>query len=193
MEAVEPVPDFMKTERKNLVARIVRETGQRLRRFIRARVSNDSDAEDILQDVWWKLIETLDAGPVEQIGAWLYTVARHRIVDQYRRPRMASLDAASDTDDERALSALLDRFPQDDRTPRSEFARHLFWERLYAALAELPEEQRQVFIWHEFEGLSFADMSTLTGENLNTLLARKRYAVQRLRRRLATLDEEMSL
>ncbi len=193
MTAVDTVPEFVDGERKGRVTRIVRETGQRLLRFIRARVPSEPDAEDILQDVWQQLVIALDAGPIEQIGGWLYTVARNRIIDRYRTPKMVSLEAlAAGADEDDALAALVGPFLQDEHTPRTESQRHLFWEQLAAALANLPEEQRQVFVWHELDGLSFQEIAALTGENLNTLLARKRYAVQRLRRHLAAFHEESS-
>src|SRR5882672_317192 len=93
MDRVGQIADFVSAEHKNHVARIVRDAGQRLMRFIRARVSSDAEAEDVLQDVWQQLVATLENGPVEQVSAWLYTVARNRIIDRYRKPRMASLDA----------------------------------------------------------------------------------------------------
>lgn len=190
MEAAAPAPDLMTIERRKHVAAIVREGGQRLWRYVRARVRNDAEAEDILQDVWERLLATLDAGPVEQVGAWLYTVARNRIIDRSRQRRPDSLDAILD---ERNGDAALE-YPgfllRDDRTPVTEHRRQLFWDALHAALAELPEVQRQVFVWHEFEALSFQDIADLTGENVNTLLARKRYAVLHLRRRLAPLRDE---
>ncbi|HVU34699.1 MAG TPA: sigma-70 family RNA polymerase sigma factor [Opitutaceae bacterium] len=179
----------MTTDRRSRVAAIVSEAGQRLRRYIRARVRSDADAEDVLQDVWERLVTALDSGPVEQVGAWLYTVARNRIIDRARKPATASLEALTDEQDETAFE-----FPgfllRDDHTPVTEHRRQLFWDALHAALAELPQEQRQVFVWHEFEALSFQDMAALTGENVNTLLGRKRYAVLHLRRRLAPLREE---
>ena len=180
----------MSTDKKRHISHVVAGVGQRLMRFIRARVASDADAEDVLQDVWQQLITTLDAGPVEQVGAWLYTVARHRIIDRYRKPSMASLDAmAHDAEEDTGLDfvALLLR---DDNTPRTEHLRHRFWDELHAALAELPEEQRQVFVWHELEALSFEDIAAVTGENVNTLLSRKRYAVLRLRARLEPLRDE---
>ena len=194
MTAVATLPELVDGERKGRVARIVRDTGQRLLRFIRARVPSEPDAEDILQEVWQQLIVALDAGPIEQIGGWLYTVARNRIIDRYRKPKTVSLEAlAAETDADDALSELIAPLVQDERTPRTESQRRMFWDQLHAALAELPEEQRQVFVWHELDGLSFAEIAALTGENLNTLLARKRYAVQRLRRRFAGLRGEFTL
>lgn len=193
MEATGELPDLMSNERKNRAAAIVRDAGQRLLRYIRARVSNDAEAEDILQDVWHRLVTALDNGPVEQVGAWLYTVARNRIIDRYRKPTMASLDALTGEDEEGDTSFELPSIVlRDDNTPATEHARTLFWQHLHAALAELPQEQRQVFAWHEFEGISFQEIAALTGENLNTLLARKRYAVLHLRRRLAPLREDFT-
>ncbi len=191
MEAVSPAPNLMTTERKKRVAQIVAETGQRLLRYIRVRVASDADAEDVLQDVWQRLVATLDDGPVEQVGAWLYTVARNRIIDRSRKPTMDSLEAmANDGPDGDANFDVLGFLLRDDKTPETEHLRQLFWEYLHAALAELPKEQRQVFVWHELEGLSFQQIAAVTGENLNTLLARKRYAVLHLRRRLEPVRDE---
>lgn len=159
-------------------------------RFIRARVPSNADAEDVMQDVWQQLATTLEDGPVDQVGAWLFTVARHRIIDRYRKPTMASLDAMVAAADEETAFDFAGFFLRDDQTPRTEHLRNVFWEQLHAALAELPEDQRQVFVWHEFEALSFQDIAALTGENVNTLLSRKRYAVLHLRLRLEPLREE---
>ena len=189
MEAVGKAPRLVQTDSRKQVASVVRELGQRLRRYIRARVPSETDADDVLQDVWQRLITTLDAGPVEQVGAWLYTVARNRIIDRYRRPAMDSLEAMAQADDDIAFRAP-EFLLRDDHTPATEHRRKLFWDALHAALAELPEAQRQVFVWHEFEALSFQQIAELTGENLNTLLARKRYAVLHLRRRLEPLRDE---
>lgn len=189
MQAVRHIPTTMSSVKDQQIAHAVGGLGQRLMRFIRARVASDADAEDVLQDVWQQLITTLDAGPVEQVGAWLYRVARNRIIDRYRKPSMPSIEAlaAEVEDDDFDLAEFLLR---DDTTPRTENLRHRFWEELYAVLAELPEEQRQVFVWHELEGLSFEEIAELTGDNLNTLLSRKRYAVLRLRARLEPLRDE---
>lgn len=191
MDAARPIPRYMSTDpQTRRVTQAVAGLGRRLLRFIRARVPNDADAEDVLQDVWQQLVTTLDAGPIEQVGAWLYTVARNRIIDRYRKPAPASLDAlAADADSDDAWE-LPEGLLRDDATPRTQYLRNRFWEKLHAALAELPEEQRQVFVWHELEALSFDDIATLTGENVNTLLSRKRYAVLHLRTRLAPLYEE---
>lgn len=191
MDAAEQVTDTMSDDRKSQIARIVAQARQRLIRFIRARVPSDSDAEDILQDVWQQLVATLENGPLESVGAWLYTVARNRIIDQYRRPQMTSLDALPEgVEPEDIAFDFPDFLLRRDPTPEAEDLRNLFWEQLHSALAELPLEKRQVFVWHELEGMSFQEIANLTGENLNTLLARKRYAVLHLRRRFQWLHDE---
>lgn len=188
MDLVRPIPRIMSTEQNRRLTQVVNDAGRRMWRFIRSRVRSDADAEDVLQDVWQQLAVTLDAGPVEQVSAWLYRVARNRIIDRARRPAMDSLDAL----DEAAVEAGFDFGAyglglRDEHTPRAEHKRRLFWETLHAALAELPEEQRQVFVWHELEAMSFQDMAELTGEKVSTLLSRKRYAVLHLRARLEPL------
>jgi len=191
MDMVAQLNHFMSDDVPNRADRIVSLTGGQLRRFIRARVANDADAEDILQDVWRKLISTLEDGPVEQIWAWLYTVARNRIIDKYRKPQMTSLDALAaemGLDDEGF--SLADFFLREDKTPESEYLRNMFWKQLRAALAEMPQEQREVFVWHELDGLSFEEISKRTGENLNTLHSRKRYAVLHLRQKFEQFREE---
>lgn len=191
MDAAEQVTDTMSDDRKSQIARIVAQAGQRLIRFIRARVPSDADAEDILQDVWQQLVTTFEDGPLESMSAWLYTVARNRIIDQYRKPQMASLDALpADVEPDDIAFEFPDFLLRHDPTPEAQDLRNLFWEQLQSALGELPQEQRQVFVWHELEGLSFQQIANLTGENLNTLLARKRYAVLHLRRRFQWLRDE---
>ena len=158
----------------------------RLRGFIRRRVPDPADVEDILQDVFYELVEAVRlVRPIEQVGAWLFTVARNRITDRFRKHRTESIDFTED--DESGLAALL---PSTDAGPDSAFARRILLEELDAALDELPEEQRSVFIAHELEGRSFKEMAAATGVAMNTLLARKRYAVLHLRRRLQAIHDE---
>ena len=182
MNAVSPLPELAGAERRNRVARIVGEVGERLRRFVRARVRTDEDMEDVVQDVWGQLVSAVDSGPIEQVGAWLYTVARNRIIDRSRKEPMASLDALAEEAPE-----VLAEMGAGAGAPDQ-----FFWESFQAAIAELPPEQRQVFVWHELEGRSFQEIAELTGENQNTLLARKRYAVLHLRKRLAPHRKEFS-
>jgi RNA polymerase sigma factor (sigma-70 family) len=188
MTAAGQIPDIVAPDHKQHVARIVREAGQRLLRFIRVRVPSEADAEDVLQDVWRQLISALEDGPVEHVGAWLYTVARNRIIDRGRKPRLDSIDALET--EAAAAFELPGFFFRDDPSPEADDLRRLFWDELGAALADLPEEQRQVFVWHELEGLSFLEIAELTGENTNTLLSRKRYAMLHLRRRFERLRKE---
>src|ERR1700727_2007136 len=138
MDMVAQLNHFMSDDVPNRADRIVSKTGGQLRRFIRARVANDADAEDILQDVWQKLVSTLEDGPVEQIWAWLYTVARNRIIDKYRKPQMMSLDAlAAEMGLEDEGFSLTDFFLREDKTPESEYLRNMFWEQLRTALANM--------------------------------------------------------
>jgi len=193
MDTVLPRSDLMSTEQNRNISRAVETVGQKLMGFIRARVSSQADAEDVLQDVWQQLATTLQAGPIEQVGAWLFTVARRRIIDRARKPKMASLDALVGGAEEDTAFDFAEFFLRDDNTPQTEHLRRLFWDQLYTALAELPEAQRQVFVWHELEAMSFQDIADLTGENLNTLLSRKRYAVLHLRQRLESVRQEFLL
>lgn len=189
---VRSIPNAMSDEQHRRVSEVVKDTGRKLMRYVRARVSNDADAEDVMQDVWRQLLVTLETGPVERIGAWLYTVARRRIIDRNRRPRPASLDSLAEEGDDEDGFDFAGFVPRDDQTPRTERLRNLFWEQLHRALAELPEEQREVFVWHELEAMSFQDIAELTGENVNTLISRKRYAVLHLRERLEPLRAEFA-
>lgn len=165
----------------------------RLRSFIRKRVPDPADAEDILQEVFYELVEAARlVRPVEQVGAWLFRVARNRITDLFRKKKSAQFEAldypAEPADlDETSFEDLL---PAADAGPEAAYARRLLLEELDAALDELPEEQRSVFIAHEFEGRSFKDLAVQTGVGVNTLLSRKRYAVLYLRRRLQVIYDE---
>ena len=158
-----------------------REQG-RLRSFVRRRVADEGDAEDILQDVFYALVEAnWLTRPVEQASAWLFRVARNRIIDFFRKKRPVQFE------DE----GIEDLLPSADAGPEEAYARSLLWEELEQALAELPEEQRTVFIAHEIDGRSFKELAAETGVSVNTLLSRKRYAVLHLRERLKEINEEI--
>ena|SRR5882672_4015328 len=161
----------------------------RLRGFIRRRVSDPADAEDILQDVFYELIEAARlVKPIEEVGAWLFRVARNRIIDRFRKKRTESLEALSAV--EREYAPVEDLLPAADGGPETAYARRLLLEELDEALDELPEEQRLVFVAHELEGRSFKELAAQTGVGLNTLLSRKRYAVLHLRARLQQIYDE---
>jgi RNA polymerase sigma factor (sigma-70 family) len=163
----------------------------RLRSFIRRRVLDTSDAEDVLQDVFYELISAYRMmKPVEQVTAWMFRVARNRITDLFRRRKTVSLqDTGRDEDDDAAT--LEEMLPSPDAGPDAVFARQVLLEALEEALEELPRNQREVFVAHEVLGKSFKELSEETGVGVNTLLARKRYAVLRLRERLSELKDEI--
>src|SRR5580698_708409 len=164
------------------LAEIFRREQGRLRSFVRRRVADEGDAEDILQDVFFALVEAnWLTRPVEQAGAWLFRVARNRIIDFFRKKRPVQFE------DE----GVEDLLPSADAGPEEAYVRSLLWEELEQALAELPEEQRAVFIAHEIEGRSFKELAAETGVPVNTLLSRKRYAVLHLRERLKEIHEEI--
>ena len=173
---------------QNIVG-IVREYGKRLFGFIRRRVPTDADAEDVLQDVWYQFSRVADTEPIEQISGWLFRVARNRVTDLHRKQTPDALEdyAYADEDGELYFKDLLLATPD---TPETEYFRQLVWDELFAALDELPENQRNVFVWNELEDQTFQEIADRTGENIKTLISRKRYAVQHLRVRLETLYQE---
>jgi RNA polymerase sigma factor (sigma-70 family) len=174
------------------ISDIFRKEQGRLRSFVRKRVADEGDVEDILQDVFYELVEAYRLmKPVEQAGAWLFRVARNRIVDLFRRKRPVSLQNQASPDDSDPLT-LEDLLPSAEAGPDAAFARRLLWEEIEDAIEELPEEQRDVFIAHEIDGRSFKELSAETGVSVNTLLSRKRYAVLHLRERLKAVYEEIT-
>ncbi len=164
----------------------VKSYGKRLLGFIRNRVKSDEDAEDILQDVWYQLSNVVNLGEIEQISGWLYRVARNKITDSYRKKTTESLEELGyeDEDGEWNFKELLLADPAD---PAMVQLREVFWEELMSALDDLPEKQRQVFIWNEMEDLTLQEIADKSGENLKTIISRKGYAVKHLRKRLENL------
>jgi RNA polymerase sigma factor (sigma-70 family) len=177
---------------RSLVEAISRES-TRLRRFIRRRVSDEGDADDILQEVFYELVEAYRLmKPIEQLSAWLFRVARNRITDRFRRRKPdASLDERI-SDDDGDETTWQDLLPSPTAGPEAQFARRVLLDEIEAALAELPAAQREVFIAHEFERRSFKDLSEETGVGVNTLLSRKHGAVLHLRKRLKGIYEEFA-
>jgi len=178
-------------DEKRISAEIVRQS-PRLRSFVRRRVADAADAEDILQDVLFELVESYRLPrPVEEVGAWLFRVARNRITDFFRKKRpvpLADLALAEGGD----LADIVELLPSAEAGPEAAYARGLLLEELETALAELPREQREAFIANEIEGRSFRDLAAESGESINTLLSRKRYAVLHLRERLADIYDEFA-
>lgn len=183
---------LMPSEQNEQIALAVRRERSRLRAFIRRRVLDDGEAEDILQDVLYELVAAYRrVQPLEEVGAWLFRVARNRITDFFRKKRPISMDlsaaavqASAESLDGADASVLDELLLPADEAPDAEFARQALLDQLTAAIEELPQEQREVFIAHELDGTSFKDIAARSGVPLNTLLARKHYAVKHLRRRL---------
>jgi RNA polymerase sigma factor (sigma-70 family) len=184
--------ELMKAEQDQRISETVERERGRLRNFIRRRVRDEADAEDILQDVFYELVETYRLmKPVEQMGAWLFRVARNRIIDLFRKRKPETLESelAGTAADGQSLT-LEDLLPSPDEGPEAAYARRLLLDELDAALDELPEEQREVFVSHEIEGRSFKELAAESGVSVNTLLSRKHYAVLHLRERLDEIYDE---
>ena len=179
------------TEQDRQISEIIAEQGSRLRNFIRKRVPNEADAEDLLQEVFFEVLEASRLmAPVQQWGAWMFQVARNRIIDSFRKKRVPSLDTGPAESAERATPLLEDGLSSPDAGPAEAYGRTVLLDELEEALAELPMEQREVFIAHEIEGYSFKEIAARTGVSVNTLLSRKHYAVVHLRRRLQAIYDE---
>ncbi|MEP7244134.1 MAG: RNA polymerase sigma factor [Gammaproteobacteria bacterium] len=184
----------MLTDQDEQIAEAIRRERGRLRAFIRRRVLNDGDAEDILQDVFYELVAAYRSlKPLEEVSAWLFRVARNRIIDRFRRRKPTALADELPQwieDDNEPIAGLEDLLPPVDAGPDAALARQMLLEQLAQAIDELPRDQREVFVAHELEGVSFKEMSAASGVGMNTLLSRKRYAVLQLRERLQKVYEE---
>ncbi|ASW02471.1 RNA polymerase subunit sigma-24 [Paraburkholderia aromaticivorans] len=183
------------TERdSDITATVVRER-TRLVNFIRRRIRDPHDAEDILQDVFHEFVQAYRLpAPIEQASAWLFRAARNRIIDRFRKKKEEPLSDLFDDDDEAGNEYRLDlNLPAHDAGPEAQYARAVLLKALQDALDELPPNQRDVFIAHELEGRSFKDIAAESGVTLNTLLARKRYAVLHLRARLQAIYDELDI
>jgi len=188
---------MMAEQDRKLSEAVEREQG-RLRNFIRRRVPDEAEAEDILQDVFYELVEAYRLmKPIEQVGAWLFRVARNRIIDVFRKkkpeamPQAMSVQRGQEREDGEELS-FEELLPSPDAGPEAEYARGILLDELESALDELPEDQRDVFVAHEIEGRSFKEISAETGVSVNTLLSRKHHAVLHLRRRLQSIYDEFT-
>ncbi|HJV48398.1 MAG TPA: sigma-70 family RNA polymerase sigma factor [Geothrix sp.] len=180
------------SKREREITEIVTREQGKLKNFIRKWVVDESDAEDVLQDVFFELVEAQNLmTPIRQVGAWMYRVARNRMTDLFRKRRAEALrhTPVQASQEEEALS-WEDWLPSDEEGPEAAYARGILLEELDAALEALPPEQREVFIAHELEGRSFKELAEATGIPMNTLLSRKHYAVRALRKHLKTIYEE---
>lgn len=172
------------------IAAAVKRYGRGLLSFIRGRVRTEADAEDVLQDVWMQLASQPEVEAIEQVGAWLFRVARNRITDRSRKRHPESLDDMAHEDEDGGLG-FRDILLADDRDPDLAELKRLFWDELMSALEELPPEQREVFVLNELEDTTLQEIADRSGENLKTIISRKRYAVMKLRERLRTLYDEL--
>jgi len=187
------MPEISQTiaDQDHLIALAMEKEESRLRSYIRNHIVDRSLTEDILQEVFCELIEAYRLmKPIEQAGAWMFRVAKNRIVDLFRRRKTDSLSDEAYGHDGEAAVPLVELLPSPDEGPEAAYARMVLLEELGEALDELPEEQRAVFVAHELEGLSFRELAEETGVGVNTLLSRKRYAVLHLRERLRSIYEE---
>jgi RNA polymerase sigma factor (sigma-70 family) len=175
------------------IVAVVKQEQSRLRHFIRRRVRDRFDAEDVLQDVFAELVEANRLlMPIEHVTGWLYRVARNRIIDLFRKKRPRRFSDEATVDDDGDVPDLDDLLPSPDDGPEALYARAVLLEAMEAALGELPPEQRAAFVAHEIDGRSFKEMAAETGVNVNTLLSRKRYAVLHLRARLQRVYDDFT-
>ncbi len=178
-------------EQDQSIAQAMERDGGRLRNYIRKHVVDMEAAEDILQEVFVELVEAYRLlKPIEQVSAWLFRVAKNRIIDRFRGRKLESLSQPKYGEDDDIAVSLEDLLPSQDDGPEAAYARNVLLDEIDEALEEMPPEQRSVFIAHEWEGYSFKELSAETGVSLNTLLSRKHYAVLHLRSRLQSIYEE---
>lgn len=191
MEDVLTIPTAMSADRNKTITESIKAYSKRLFSFIKQRVSSTEDAEDILQDVFYQFAGNTE--PIEQVTSWLFTVARNKITDRYRKQQLPLIDdlQTGNSADEEENFDWKDLVPANNDSPETTYLRNLFWEELQVALDELPAEQRETFIQNEMEGIAFKDISAATGVSVATLISRKRYAVLFLRERLQVLKEEL--
>jgi RNA polymerase sigma factor (sigma-70 family) len=185
--------DHMALEQDQRISEVVKREGSRLRNFIRRRVADPRDAEDILQDVFYKLVEANRLlMPIDHVTGWLFRVARNRITDLFRKKQPENFSDTALLDDEGDTLQIEDLLPSPDAGPEALYLRNLLLDELELALDELPEDQREVFVAHELEGRSFKELAAETGVSVNTLLSRKRYAVLHLRSRLQSIYDDFT-
>ena len=185
--------DHMALEQDQRISEVVKREQSRLRNFIRRRVPDPRDAEDVLQDVFYRLVEANRLlMPIEHVTGWLFRVARNRITDLFRKKKPELFSDAVSEDEEGEALQIEDLLPSPDAGPEALYFRNLLLDELALALDELPDEQREIFVAHELEGRSFKELAEETGVSVNTLLSRKRYAVLHLRERLQDIHDEFT-
>ncbi|MEO6731881.1 MAG: sigma-70 family RNA polymerase sigma factor [Ferruginibacter sp.] len=190
MDNVLTIPTAMSAERNKNITTTIKGMSKRLFGFIKQRVASTEDAEDILQDVFYQFAGNTE--PIEQVGSWLYRVARNKITDNYRKQKLPLADdVLSNIETDEAMMDWKEILLPSDTNPETEYLRNLFWDALQLALDELPAEQSAAFVQNEIDGIPFKDMEQQTGVSVATLISRKRYAVLHLRDRLSVLKNEL--
>jgi RNA polymerase sigma factor (sigma-70 family) len=189
MAQSETIQVQMTESKANSITAIVNDYGRRLLGFIRKRVTNEADAEDILQDVFYQLLGNKE--PIDQVASWLFTVARNKIIDSKRKKQPLATDFLFSNTEDVEMGEWMGILMDDSSNPETIYLRNLFQETLSEALNELPEEQKQAFVLNELEGIPFKQISDETGIPVNTLISRKRYAVIYLREKLAVMHDEL--
>jgi RNA polymerase sigma factor (sigma-70 family) len=185
--------ELMALQQDGRISEVVKREQLRLRNFIRRRVPDPGDAEDILQDVFYELVEANRLlMPIDHVTGWLFRVARNRITDLFRKKKPESFSDAAVAAEDDELLQFEDLLPSPDAGPEALYLRSVLLDEFESALDELPQEQREAFIAHELEGRSFKEMAAATGVSVNTLLSRKRYAVLHLRERLQNVYDEFT-
>lgn len=170
---------------------VVKEYGGQLLRFVKARVKKTADAEDILQEVWYQFSRVTNIEDLGNAGAWLYSVTRNKITDNYRKKKDESLDELTEAADEDSFPIAHLLVADETDSPELKMFKDIFWDELMKALEELPEKQRKVYILNEIEEMTLQEIANLENENLKTIISRKSYAVKHLRLRLRGLYNEL--
>ena len=185
----------MKDQKEILVNDSVKQFGGKLFGFIRNRVRTEEDAEDILQDVWYQLSNFTNIADIENVGAWLYRVARNKVVDRHRKKKTDNLEDHTyqngETPEDNEIKELL--LLDDSNSPDLALFKENFWDQLMEALMEIPEKQREVFVWNEIEDMTLQEIAEKKGENIKTIISRKGYAVKHLRAKLDYLYKELNM
>lgn len=185
--------EFSMNERKSTtITSTIQQFGKKLFGFVRGKVRSTEDAEDIVQDVWYQLSSLTNINELENVGAWLYQVARNKVTDKYRKKSHESLEDFAYEDAEGELSFKEILLLDDSQSPDLQYFKEVFWKELMAGLDELPENQREVFILNEIEDLTLQEIADKQGENLKTIISRKGYAVKYLRKKLNYLYQELN-
>lgn len=183
------VSNSMLEKKERKISTVINEYGNKLFQFIRGRVPTNADAEDITQEVWYQLSRVVELDTIEQLSGWIFKVARNRITDNYRK-KTPDLLLDKNWDQEEESFDFKDILMAETTSPEDENLKEIFWEELFLALDELPENQKNVFIWNELEDETFQSIADRTGENIKTLISRKGYAVKHLRNRMKEIYQE---